>query len=229
MTHTLQVVCEAFFTWCVIHMHSQLRCAQHTCWSVLTDSGIAHLIRCAKHTSVFTAWKFLSEPLTSHRSLVNLQLSGELTTKALEDLGIPDTLGSYQGFHKRLLKWLVHWGLAAEIEEEEKWFVSSVLRPRSNPSESAISKTPFKPFPLSICFLQESSDDFTFHYLPEGLFPHFIVQLVKIGYILPKNTVEEDPEEDAPLALVVETQCLLGTRERISQHSISTSLTRPAT
>ena len=129
-------------------------------------------------------------------SLVNLQLSGELTTKALEDLDIPDTLGSYQGFHKRLLKWLVHWGLAAEIEEEEKWFIPSVLRPRSYPSESATSKTPFEPFPLSICFLQESSDDFTFHYLPEGLFPHFIVQLVKIGYILPKNTVEEDPEED---------------------------------
>ena len=129
-------------------------------------------------------------------SLVNLQLSGELTTKALEVLGIPDTLGSYRGFHKRLLKWLVHWGLAAEIEEEEKWFVPSVLRPRLNSSESAISKTPFKPFPLSICFLQKSPDNFTFHYLPEGLFPHFIVQLVKIGYILPKNAVEEDPEED---------------------------------
>ena len=130
------------------------------------------------------------------QSLVNLQLSGELTTKALEDLGIPDTLGSYQGFHKRLLKWLVHWGLAAEIEGEKGLFVPSVLRPRSNPSESDISKTPFKPFPLGICFLQESSDDFTFHYLPEGLFPHFIVQLVKIGYILPKNPVEEDPEKD---------------------------------
>ena len=128
-------------------------------------------------------------------SLVNFQVSGELTRKALEDLGIPDTLGSYQGFHKRLLKWLVHWGLAAEMEQEKKWFVPSVLRPRSNPSESAISKTPFEPFPLSICFLQESSDDFTFHYLPEGLFPHIIVQLVKIGYILPKNPVE-DLEED---------------------------------
>ena len=133
-------------------------------------------------------------------SLVNFQVSGEVTTKAMEDLGIPYTLGSYQGFHKRLLKWRVHWGLAAEMEEEKKWFVPSVLRPRLNPSESTIDKTPFRPFPLSICFLQESSDDFTFHYLPEGLFPHFIVQLVKIGYILPKNTVG-DPEEDecAPL------------------------------
>ena len=128
-------------------------------------------------------------------SIVNFQVSGEVTTKAMEDLGIPDTLGSYQGFHKRLLKWLVHWGLAAVMDEEKRWFIPSVLRPRSNPSESAVSKIPFKPFPLSICFLQESSDDFTFHYLPEGLFPHFIVQLVKIGYILPKNLVE-DPEED---------------------------------
>ena len=137
----------------------------------------------------------ISFRIFNKQSLVNLQLSGELTTKALEDLGIPNTSGSYQRFHERFLKWLVHWGLAAEIEEENKWFVPSVLPPRSNPSESTINKTPFEPFPLSICFLQESSDDFTFHYLPEGLFPHFIVQLLKIGYILPKNTLEEDLEE----------------------------------
>ena len=86
------------------------------------------------------------------QSLVDLQCSGELTIKALEDLGIPDTLGSYPGFHKRLLKWLVHWGLAAGSEEEEKWFIPSVLRPRSNPSELATIMTPFRPFPLSICF-----------------------------------------------------------------------------
>ena len=156
------------------------------------------------------------------QSLIKLQRSGELTTKALEDLGIPDTLGSYQGFHKRLLKWLVHWGLAAEMKEEKeekKWFIPSVLRPRSNPSEPAISKTPFEPFPLSICFLPESPDDFTFHYLPEGLFPHFIVQLVKIGYILPKNTLEEDPEED---------ECAPRTRCRDSMSLRSKRKNKPA-
>ena len=120
-------------------------------------------------------------------SLVNLQLSGELTTKVLEDLGIPDTLGSYQGFHKRLLKWLVHWGLAAESEEEEKWFVPSVLPPKPITFHSSINENPFPPFPLSMSFLHESSDDFTFHYLPEGFFPHFVVKLRKAGYTLSKN------------------------------------------
>ena len=121
------------------------------------------------------------------QSLLNLQLSGELTTKALEDLGIPDTLGSYRGFHKRLLKWLVHWGLAAEMEEEEKWFIPSVLPPKPFTFHTSINENPFPPFPLSISFLQESSDDFTFHYLPEGFFPHFVVKLKKAGYTLSKN------------------------------------------
>ena len=119
------------------------------------------------------------------QSLVDLQQTGELTTEALDELGISNTLrSSHQGFHERLVRWLVHWGLAAEIEVGKKWFIPSVLPPKSNPSESTIR---FEPFPLSICFLQESSSTFAFHYLPEGLFPHFIVQLVKIGYTLLEN------------------------------------------
>ena len=121
------------------------------------------------------------------RSLIHLQLWGELTTNALEDLGIPDTLGSYQGFHERLLVWLVHWGLAAEIEQEGKWFIPSVLPPKPITFHILIDENPFPPFPLSISFLQESSDDFTFHYLPEGFFPHFVVKLIKAGYTLSSN------------------------------------------
>ena len=133
--------------------------------------------------------KILEIPLRKFdkQSLVNLQLSGELTTKALEDLDIPDTLGSYQGFHKRLLKWLVHWGLAAEMDEGDKWFIPSVLPPKPITFHSSINENPFSPFPLSISFLQESSDDFTFHYIPEGFFPHFVVKLIKAGYTLSKN------------------------------------------
>ena len=126
-------------------------------------------------------------PKAGKRSLSHLQLWGELTTNALKELDIPDTLGSYQGFHKRLLVWLVHWGLAAEIEQEEKWFIPSVLPPKPITFHTSINENPFPPFPLSISFLQESSHDFTFHYLPEGFFPHFVVKLMQAGYTLAKN------------------------------------------
>ena len=121
------------------------------------------------------------------QSLSDLQSTGELTTNALEESDIPDTLGLYQGFHKRLLKWLIHWGLAAEMEQEGKWFIPSVLPPKSITFHTSIDENPFPPFPLSISFLQDSTDDFTFHYLPEGFFPHFVVKLIKAGYTLSSN------------------------------------------
>ena len=120
-------------------------------------------------------------------SLTELQLTGELTPNTLEELNIPDTLGSYQGFHKRLLKWLVHWGLAAEMEQEGKWFIPSVLPPKPFSFQSTVSKNPFPPFPLSISFLQVSTKGSTFRYLPQGFFPHFVVSLVKAGFTLPEN------------------------------------------
>ena len=126
-------------------------------------------------------------PKAGKRSLTHLQLRGELTTNALKELDIPDTLGSYQGFHKRLLKWLVHWGLAAEKDEGGKWFIPSVLPPKPITFHTSINENPFSPFPLSISFLQESTEDFTFHYLPEGFFPHFVVKLIKAGYTLSSN------------------------------------------
>ena len=133
-----------------------------------------------------TPFRDLSEAFDKP-SLADLQLTGELTTNALKELDIPDTLGSYQGFQEKLLKWLVHWGLAAEMEEEGKWFIPSVLPPKPITFHTLINENPFPPFPLSISFLQESSDDFTFHYLPEGFFPHFVVKLIKAGYTLSSN------------------------------------------
>ena len=137
-------------------------------------------------------------PKAGKRSLAHLQLWGELTTNALKELDIPDTLGSYPGFHKRLLKWLVHWGLAAEMEQEGKWFIPSVLPPKPITFHTSINENPFPPFPLSISFLQESSDNFTFHYLPEGFFPHFVVKLIKAGYTLSKNDPDHLEAEILP-------------------------------
>ena len=133
-----------------------------------------------------TPFRDLSE-VFDKPSLADLQLTGELTTNALKELGIPNTLGSYQGFHKRLLKWLVHWGLAAEMEQQGKWFIPSVLPPKPITFHTSINENPFPPFPLSISFVQDSTDDFTFHYLPEGFFPHFVVKLIKAGYTLSSN------------------------------------------
>ena len=135
---------------------------------------------------VETPFRDLSE-VFDKQSLTDLQSTGELTTNALEESDIPDTLGSYQGFHKRLLKWLVHWGLAAVMEEEGKWFIPSVLPPKPITFHTSIDENPFPPFPLSISFLQESTEDFTFHYLPDGFFPHFVVKLIKAGYTLSSN------------------------------------------
>ena len=133
-----------------------------------------------------TPFRDLSEDFDKP-SLADLQLTGELTTNALKELDIPNTLGLYRGFHKRLLKWLIHWGLAAEMEQERKWFIPSVLPPKPITFHTSIDENPFPPFPLSISFLQDSTDDFTFHYLPEGVFPHFVVKLIKAGYTLSSN------------------------------------------
>ena len=62
--------------------------------------------------------KILDIPLrdvsVSNKPLLDLQATGpgEISSEGLSALRVPDTLGSCQGFHKRLLKWLVHWGLA---------------------------------------------------------------------------------------------------------------------
>ena len=135
--------------------------------------------------------KILDIPLRDvtifNKPLLDLQATGEISSEGLSALGVPDTLGSCQGFHKRLLKWLVHWGLAAEMVGGRTWFIPSILPPRSEVFHSPFVESPFNPFPLSICFLENSSDNLTFHYLPEGFFPHFVVNLVKNGYTLSPN------------------------------------------
>ena len=47
----------------------------------------------------------------ARESLTRLQSSGQLDADTLGFLGIPDELGSYNGFHAYLLERMVHWGL----------------------------------------------------------------------------------------------------------------------
>ena len=126
-------------------------------------------------------------------SLKDLQLAGELTLTALEDLGIPDKIGRCDGIHRRLLSWLIRWGLAATMDAGEKLFVPSVL-PLQPDLPLPFRTTPFDPFPLQFCFIYDSTKNYTFHYLPEGFFPHFVVTLMKEGYTLPEN--DPEPEDD---------------------------------
>ena len=126
-------------------------------------------------------------------SLKDLQLAGEMTVQALEDLGIPDEIGASDGIHRRLLSWLVRWGLAAPMDAERKLFIPSVL-PLQPDWPSPFRGTPFDPFPLQFCFIYDSTKNYTFHYLPQGFFPHFVVTLVKGGYTLHENA--QDPEDD---------------------------------
>jgi hypothetical protein len=77
------------------------------------------------------------------------------------------------------------------MDGEERYFIPSVLPLKSKDFLSACTEMTFNPFPLSICFLEDSSDNFTFHYLPEGFFPYFVVNLVKNGYTLQTNQEEE--------------------------------------
>ena len=126
-------------------------------------------------------------------SLKDLQLAGELTVQALEDLGIPDEIGASDGIHRRLLSWLVRWGLAAPMDAEGKLFIPSVL-PLQPDLPLPFTRTRFDPFPLHFCFIYDSTKNYTFHYLPQGFFPHFVVTLVKGGYTVHENA--QDPEDD---------------------------------
>ena len=132
-------------------------------------------------------------------SLKKLQLDGELTVTALKDLDIPDMIGTCDGIHKRLLSWLVHWGLAAPMDVGGKLFIPSVLplQPIGN-FFSPFRMTPFDPFPLNFCFIYDSTMNYTFHYLPEGFFPHFVVTLMKEDYTLLENDTELEDNEIPP-------------------------------
>ena len=107
-------------------------------------------------------------------SLEDLQRSGVLAAKSLELLGIQDTLGSFTGFHQFLLKCLVRWGLAAEVSQDPlQLFIPSILPPYPvaivTPSESPIPS-------LALTITTEDTGDY---YVPQGVFPHFVVSVMK--------------------------------------------------
>ena len=133
------------------------------------------------------------DKLKNRPSLKDLQLAGELTVTAMEDLGIPDIIGTCGDIHSRLLSWLVRWGLAAPMDVGGKLFIPSVL-PLQPDLPSPFTRTRFDPFPLHFCFIYDSTKNCTFHYLPEGFFPHFVVTLMKEGYTLHEN--DPEPEDD---------------------------------
>ena len=107
-------------------------------------------------------------------SLEDLQRSGVLAAKSLELLRIQDTLGSFTGFHQFLLKCLVRWGLAAEVSQDPlQLFIPSILPPYPDaivtPSES----------PIPSLALTIAIEDPRYYYVPQGIFPHFVVSVMK--------------------------------------------------
>ena len=116
-------------------------------------------------------------------SLKHLQKSGKLRQGVLQDLKIPDSVGTFSDFHNWLLKCLIRWGLAAfgkEGEEQEpvqmlaggqELFIPSVLPPRSSAEKDPDDCA------LRVAFQDE--DDGNIYHIPQGIFSHFIAKLVK--------------------------------------------------
>ena len=107
-------------------------------------------------------------------SLDKLQRSGELTAKSLSTLGVPDTLGSFPRFRSFLLNCLVRWGLAAEVSQDPlQLFIPSILPPRKG-HVPATSQSPIPSLALTI-----ATEDPRDYYVPQGIFPHFVVSVMK--------------------------------------------------
>ena len=122
----------------------------------------------------FRDLKAPGQSLTEIGSLEDLQRSGVLTAKSLKLLGIQDKLGSFTGFHQFLLKCLVRWGLAAEVSKDPlQLFIPSILPPYPHaivtPSES----------PIPSMALTITSEDTGDYYVPQGIFPHFVVSVMQ--------------------------------------------------
>ena len=125
----------------------------------------------------------------ARESLTRLQSSGQLDTDTLGFLGIPDELGSYNGFHAYLLERMVHWGIAAKRTSEgaagtgrPTYFIPSCL--------PACEKEPDKSTEASLGFTICAKDS-NFYYVPRGIFPHMVVQAEGVGYVVQANTYYE--------------------------------------
>ena len=112
--------------------------------------------------------------IAERRNLEKLQRSGELTAESLSILGVPDKLGSYPRFRSFLLKSLVRWGLAAEVSQDPlQLFIPSILPPR----KGHVPTTSQSPIPsLALAVATEDPRDY---YVPQGIFPYFVVSVMK--------------------------------------------------
>ena len=113
--------------------------------------------------------------ITKKKALTTLQKCGILTSDSLALLGVPDELGSFSGFHSYLLNCLLKWGLAAKMPGDQlQLFIPSILPPRSDrkfvPSDQ---EGPIPPLALTI-----NTEESTEYFVPQGLFPHFVVNIM---------------------------------------------------
>ena len=107
-------------------------------------------------------------------SLEKLQRSGELTAESLSILGVPDILGSFSSFQSFLLKSLERWGLAAEVSQDPlQLFIPSILPPRKDHAPTT-NQSPIPSLALTI-----ANEDPRDYYVPQGIFPHFVVNAMK--------------------------------------------------
>ena len=124
----------------------------------------------------FRAFNTPGQDLTTsdRKNLEKLQRSGELTTESLSILGVQDTLGSFTRFHSFLLNCLVRWGLAAEVSQDPLLlFIPSILPPRKDHVPTT-SRSPIPSLALTIA-IEDPRD----YYVPQGIFPHFVVSVMK--------------------------------------------------
>ena len=147
------------------------------------------------------------------KSFKDIQREGIISADSLHLLGVPDTLGSFTGFHSYLLQSLVKWGLAAQVSQDLglaaqvsqdplQLFIPSVLPTRSD-AHYTLSESPIPQLALTIIAeksdealttISEDLDDY--YHLPQGLFPHFIVSLMKCkdgGYDVRKGRGKAQP------------------------------------
>ena len=140
-----------------------------------------------------------SEDFKNGPAIHKLQKSGIITRESLTLLGIPDTIGSFHGFHSYLLKYLLKWGLAAELKEpsclpgsdqvlHKELFIPSILLPREEyafaPPPGFVSLPSFMLTILKREAVEEESEDYC---IPQGLFPQFVVNIMNRhneGYLI---------------------------------------------
>ena len=123
-------------------------------------------------------------------SLKYLQNTGMLRQGALGDLGIPPHAGTLENFHEWLVAYLIHSGLAAFVRkplrrgqedlpmlERGELFIPSVLSPRPSAKDKDQENCS-----LLVALLDE--DYGQSYHIPQGIFSHFIAELVHKKYTL---------------------------------------------